>query len=111
MTELIYPLQIAGIIFSVLMLYFTYYTYKRKNFALIDAAIWFVIWGWFLFALIFSDVVAKLLEPLKIVSLFDLMLLSAVAALLVLVIYLHKRVSEMEKKVNDVVRKVALKDD
>ncbi len=105
--ELTYPLQIAGAVFSVLMLYFTHYTYKRGNFGLKDALLWGVVWAWFLFALVFTDVISKLLIPLHIVSIFDLLIASAVGIIMLVLMQLNKRVAQIEKKIEQVVRKTA----
>ncbi len=104
----IYPLQVIGVLFSVLMIFFTYYTYKRKDFSRADAVTWFAIWLWFFIATAFSSFVDRLLAPLKLLSLFDLLLVSGVGILLVLVVALNKRLAKAENKIEVVVRKIAM---
>ncbi len=105
-----YPLQLIGIAFSLAMLYLTFHSFKRGEFSKNDAILWFLVWVWFSFALFFSSALEQLIQPLRLLSVFDLILVSAVGILLVMVHKMYKDLKKLQHKLDALVRKLALQD-
>ncbi len=108
---MIFPLQAIGFVFALAMLFFTFYSFKRREFNNTDTAIWGTVWLAFLAALGFSDFFDSLLAPLKVASLFDLLMAFGVGVSLFAAFWMYRKVRKTEERVRQIVRKVALEKD
>src|SRR3989344_2297566 len=93
-------IQIVGIIFGIGMLFLSYLYFRKKEFGPRDFAIWVIVWIIFLIAIMFPKTVNVLLDTLGIVS---------ALWLFALVFHLHVSVRKGQRKLEKVVKKIALK--
>lgn len=105
---MVFPLQVIGFGFALLMLFFTFYNYKRKRFTLTDLAIWAGVWLFFLAAVSFSNALESLLQPLQVVRVFDLIIVVGLGMVLAVSFIMYGIVRENEQRVRELVRKLAL---
>jgi len=102
-------IQVVGFIFGIGMLFLSYLYFRKKEFGPRDFAVWFLVWIIFLIAVMFPKTVNILLDTLGIVSALWLFTIAAFLFLFALVFYLHVSVRRSQKKLETVVKKVALK--
>jgi len=101
-------IQILGIIFGLVMLYFTFYYHKRKDFSKIDVFLWFLIWSSFIFVILLPKTVEWLIEPLHIIRVLDLLIIVSILTLFAIVFFMYWINRSNEKKIDELVRKIAL---
>lgn len=102
-------LQILGVLFGLVMLFFTYSYFKRKEFEVGDFVVWLVVWLLFIVATVVPESVKFAFEALNIQGALWFITIGAVAFLTILVFYLHKTVRKMQGKVEKLVTEIALK--
>jgi hypothetical protein len=102
-------LQILGILFGLIMIYLTFINFKRKNFDTKDFAIWIIVWIFFLFMTIFPNLVYGIMQSLKIERTVDFFVIGGFMFFSVVIFYLYRSVRKNENKVEEIVRKIALK--
>lgn len=102
-------LQMLGILFGLIMIYLTFINFKRKNYDVKDFAIWTVVWVFFLFITIFPKLVYGVMESLQIERTVDFFVIGGFMFFSVIIFYLYRSVKKSEKKVEEIVRKIALK--
>jgi len=101
-------LQITGVVFAFAMIYFTYIHFKRKEFFFRDMLIWTIAWIGFIIVLIVPQSLNFLFESFSIQGALWFITIFAIIFLTGLVFYLHYTVRKCERKVELVVKKVAL---
>ncbi|MBI4453312.1 DUF2304 domain-containing protein [Candidatus Woesearchaeota archaeon] len=102
-------IQILGLLFSLIMLYFTFLHYKRKEYPVETFLFWIVLWIGFIFMVIFPtsmDFVIK--DVLKFGRRLDFFIIGGFIFLIALVYYNYVTVKSIRIKVEKVIRKIAL---
>ena len=102
-------LQIIGILFGLIMIYLTFINFKKKNYDTKDFAIWTVVWAFFLLMTIFPKVIYGVMESLEIERTVDFFVIGGFMFFSVVIFYLYRSVRKNEKKVEEIVRKIALR--
>jgi hypothetical protein len=103
-------IQILGIIFGLVMLYFTFYYHKRRDFSKIDVFLWFLIWSSLVLVILFPKTVEYLIEPLHIIRVMDLLVIASILILFAIVFFMYWINRSNERKIDELVRKIALKE-
>ncbi len=97
--------QIAAIVFSIFMIYFTYLCYKRRYFEFVSFIIWMLIFVVLIIATLFPTILLPIQEALKISRLFDLFLIAGIFLLITITyinfLYIQKLKMKLEKLVQD----------
>ncbi|RLE38559.1 hypothetical protein DRJ17_03540 [Candidatus Woesearchaeota archaeon] len=101
-------IQIIGFVFAVAMIYFTYLYFRRRQFDMKDFIIWLIVWILLVIAVLIPSTVNIFLESLGIVSAIQLFAITGVLFLLAVVFFLHKSVRTQQKKLNKIVKAIAL---
>ena len=102
-------IQVVGLTFGFIMLYLTYIYFKKKDFNKADFKLWIIIWVLFLLAILFPSSVNVLLEALDVNSAMTLFAVLAIILLIAIVFYLYRIVRRNQRRIEKVVRLVALK--
>lgn len=102
-------LQIIGILFSLFMVYFALIHYKKGHLNGIEIISWILIWTVVILIVIFPQVIRVYAETFAISRLLDLLIGGAFVVIFIMVGSAYIRVSKLEKKLEDLVRKIALK--
>jgi len=103
-------IQFLGILFALLMIYFTYFYYKRGIFNYYDLLIWAYIWLVLLFVVSFPSKLALVIRPLKIIRVMDLLTIGAAFLLFALVFVVFVRLRYSERRIQKIVKEIALKE-
>ncbi|MGV8169072.1 MAG: DUF2304 domain-containing protein [Candidatus Nanoarchaeia archaeon] len=102
--------QILGIIFCIIMVYFSYVYYKRKNYGLRSLILWMAVWLGALFVVSFPKTLYGIMEALKIQRTADFLTLLGFAFFAVITFYLYIIVKKNNRKMELLVRELAMKD-
>ena len=102
-------LQILGILFGFVMIYLTFINFKRKEYDAKDFSLWLLVWLFFLFMTIFPKLVYGVMESLEIQRTVDFFVIGGFMFFSVVIFYLYRTVRKNEKKVEEIVRKIALR--
>lgn len=102
-------IQIVGLVFGLIMFYFSYVYFKRNEFSPRDFIIWGGIWLVFIITILLPQKLNIFLDKLKIAGAMWFFTISGLLFLFALVFYLHVAVRRSQRKVEILVKKIALK--
>ncbi len=102
--------QILGILFSLVMIYFTFLFYKRNNYSNQSLVIWIVVWLGFLVLVTFPKTIYGLMEIMQIKNTADFFVIIGFLFFAVMIFYLFTTTKRMEQKVEVIVRELAIKE-
>jgi len=106
---MIYGLQIIGILFALVMCYFTFLYFKRRDYDIFSFLFWIVVWLAFLLMVAFPSVVYSIMETLKIERTVDFFVIAGFLFFAVIIFHLYGIVKRWQKKSEEIVRKLAIK--
>lgn len=101
--------QIVGIIFGLLMAYFTFLHRKRREFSRTEAIAWLVLWAGLIVLMIIPNALNIFTERLGIVRAFDLFAVVGFIIILSLSYHNYVMIGKLKKKLEENVRGDALK--
>ena len=102
-------IQILGMLFGFFMIYYTFLQYKRKEFTIKEYSFWFVFWSAFVIVTLFPQVLDPVLYTLNIGRTLDLFIIAGFLFLIFVVFYTYTIVRKNQRKLEEVVRNIALK--
>ena len=102
--------QLIVFVFTFFMLYNVYLYWKRGEIGFRGAMVWVVMWGGLLFITFFPKYIEPLVKELFFIRLFDLTTVIALVILAYVMFENHIRINNMQKKINMLVRKLAMKE-
>lgn len=107
---MIVGLQIIGILFSLIMIYFALLHYKKGHLNGMEISSWIIIWVLVILIVIFPEVVRLYAMSFAVSRVLDLLIAGAFVVVFIMVASSYVRVSQLEKRIEELVRKLALKE-
>jgi hypothetical protein len=107
--QMMLGIQIIGLVFALFMLYLTFLHFKRKEFTFNEAAVWFALLIIFAVITLIPAIVDPLVETLNIARTMDLYIIAGFMFLIFSNYYIYSLVRVNQKKIEKVVREVAIK--
>jgi len=107
---MILGLQVTAIIFALVMMYFAILHYKKGQLNGLEILAWIIIWTVAIFVVAFPEILRTYARTFFVTRVFDLMVLGGFILVISLVSASYVRTKRTEKKLEDLVRKQALKD-
>ena len=101
-------LQIVGLFFGLVMLYFTNLFYRRKELTDGDVLFWGGLWSGFLIAVIFPGTFDVAMGSLGIVSAMQAFTVLGVLIMFLIVFFMYKTVRKTQRKTELLVKHIAL---
>src|SRR5690606_13582321 len=101
--------QLASAIFALYMLYVVQIHRRKLNLSLIEMLTWRSLWVIFVFLSLFPQSLLGIVEALHFARVFDLLLVMALMVLTTIVMTSYFRQREYGKKLEDLVRSIAIK--
>jgi hypothetical protein len=101
--------QIIGLLFGFFMIYYTFLQYKRKDFTIKEYVFWFSFWGAFVIVTLLPQVLDPLLLTLNIARALDFFIIMGFLFLVFVTFYTYTIVRKNQTKLEEVVRKVAMR--
>ena len=106
---MVWTFEIIGILFAAVMIYFTRLEYKRARLSKPGYIFWNILWIGSIFLVFFHNYINGILPQLNIFRVLDLYMILAFMLLFSIVFHLFINVKNLEKRMEEVVRHVALK--
>ncbi len=102
-------IQILGVLFALFMLYLTFVHQKRKEFSAKEYIFWIVLWVGFIIVTVFPKVLEPFVRTLQLSRTMDFLII--VGFIFVVGVLFHNYIAlrNTQKKIEEVVRKVAFK--
>ncbi len=107
---MILGLQITGILFSLVMIYFAVLHYKKGHLGGMEIASWVLIWMAVILIVIFPEIIRVYASSFAISRVLDLLIGGAFVVVFIMVASSYVRVNKLEKRIEELVRKLALKE-
>ncbi len=102
-------IQILGILFGLFMMYYTFLQHKRKEFTIKEYSFWFIFWGVFVIITLFPQILDPVLMTLNISRTLDLFIIAGFLFMIFVIFYTYIVVRKSQRKLEEVVRNIALK--
>lgn len=107
---MILGLQFLAVVFALIMIYFAYVNFKRREINMAEIVIWVLAWSIAIIMVIFPDTLRDIAQTFLISRLLDLMVLGGFVLVIIMVAMAYIRTRRIEKKLEDLIRKEALKE-
>jgi len=101
-------IQLLGILFGIVMIYFSYLYFKRGNYSKKSFILWTGTWSAVIIIFAIPQVIYSIMSLLAIRRTADFFTATAIIFLTSIVFYLYTIVKKTEKKMEDLVRSVAI---
>jgi len=101
-------IQIIGAVFGLFMFYLSFLYFKKKDFHLRDFLLWGVIWILFVSATLVPDTINKLTETFHIQGAMWFFTIVSIVFLTLVVFNVYRTVKKDHRKLQRVVRELAL---
>ena len=102
-------IQILGLLFGFFMMYYTFLQYKRREFTIKEYGFWFVFWAAFVVITLFPQILDPLLSTLNIARALDFFIIAGFLFMIFVLFYTYTIVRKNQKKLEEVVRSIAMK--
>ena len=102
-------IQILGVLFGFFMMYYTFLQYKRREFTIKEYGFWFVFWAVFVVITLFPQILDPVLSTLNIARALDFFIIAGFLFLIFVTFYTYTLVRKNQKKLEEVVRNIAIK--
>ena len=102
-------IQLLGVIFGSAMIYFTFVKFKRKELSSTELGVWLIGWIVMIFVAIVPSFLDFIIEPLNFHRRLDFFVVFGFFMLLGLGFYNYSVMKKIERKIEIMVRKEAIK--
>lgn len=107
---MILGLQIIALVFSLIMIYLAYLHYRRNEINGLEILFWLIAWIGAMFVALFPEVFRVFSATIAISRAFDLAMIGGFILVIPIVYSAYIRTKRIEKKLEELLRKDALKD-
>jgi len=104
-------IQIVGLLFGLFMIYYTFLSLKRKEFRKGEFTAWVVMWAAFLLVTLFPDLLNPIIKTANVSRRLDFLIIVGFLFLIGLGFSTYILSRKNRKKIEDMVRKIALKEE
>jgi hypothetical protein len=108
--KMILGLQFIALAFALVMIYFAYVNFRKGEINRVEFASWLTAWVLAMIIVIFPDTIRKTAQTFSISRLLDLLIAGGFLLVMVMVSIAYIRTKRIEKKIEELVRKEALKE-
>ena len=102
-------IQIAGFLFGLFMIYYSFLNYKRKEFTVKEFSFWFFLWVIFIVVTLFPFVLDPIVKTLGFFRVLDLLIISGFLFLIAAIFYTYTITRKNQKRMETIVREIAIK--
>src|SRR3989338_5451689 len=94
---MIFGIQILGIIFGLLMAYFCFLHYKRREFGKVQFLFWEILWLGFIFVILFPKTTDVLVQELNVGRAMDLFIILGFMFITFLTFYGYTMINKIKR--------------
>lgn len=102
-------IQIAGVLFGLFMLYYSFVHYKRKEFTTKEIIFWFFVWGVFVVISLFPYLLDPIVKVGGFLRALDLLIISGFLFLIAISFYTYTLTRKNQKQLETIVRAMSMK--
>lgn len=102
-------IQIISLVFALFMMYWVFLHFKKRDINFTENVIWQIIWAGFIFLTLFPRSLDFIISSFQIVRVMDLAMILGFMILTVLGFSNYIRQKQIEKKIEKIIREIALK--
>ena len=102
-------IQIAGVLFGLFMIYYSFLNYKKKEFTIKEISFWAVVWVVFIVVALFPNVLDSIVKYGGFLRALDLLVISGFIFLIAVIFYTYTIVRKNQKQLERLVREIAVK--
>lgn len=102
-------IQIVGVLFALAMLYLSFVQFKKKNFSSHEFIFWAILWVIIAITSMMPESLQKVTSALDVSRPFDLIVLLGFVLLTLLTFLNYLQNKKNQRKVEELVRRIALK--
>lgn len=102
-------IQIAGFLFGLFMVYYSFLNYKKKEFTVKEFAFWAVVWILLILVAFFPSILDPIVKYFGFFRALDVLVVSGFLFLIIAVFYTYTLTRKTQKQVETVVRQIAIK--
>lgn len=102
-------IQIAGFLFGLFMIYYSFLKYKRAEFTIREIIFWTVIWAGFIIIALVPYILDPIAKSLNFARTFDLLVITGFLFLIIAIFYTYAVARKTQKHVENIVREMAMK--
>jgi|SRR3989344_3816754 len=106
---MVLAIQIAGILFGLFMIYYSFLNYKRKEFTTKEIFFWVLVWSIFIIIALFPYVLDPIVKVGGFLRALDLMIMSGFLFLILAIFYTYTLTRKSQKQLETIVRAMAFK--
>jgi hypothetical protein len=106
---MIIGLQVIALLFAFTMIYFAVLHFKRREISVTEITSWLIIWTIAVIVIVFPELLKSFAGTFLVTRVFDLMTIGGFILTISLVSIVYLRTRRLEKKLEEMVRKQALK--
>lgn len=100
-------IQILGLLFAIVMIYLTFIHSKKKNITVREYFFWLCVWIVFIIVTLFPNITSPFLETLNVARIMDLFVVLGFAFIAAFLFKNYITMRKMQKKIENLVRKIA----
>ena len=102
-------IQITGILFGLFMIYYSFLSYKRKEFTTREISFWSAVWVVFILISMFPNILSPIVKIGGFLRVLDLLIISGFIFLITAIFYTYTIVRKNQVKLEKLVREMAMK--
>lgn len=102
-------IQIAGFLFGVFMIYYSFLNYKRKEFTAKEFSFWIFIWAVFIIISLFPFLLDPMVKGIGFLRALDLLTIGGFLFLIAAIFYIYTLTRKNQKQLEIIVRETAMK--
>ena len=102
-------IQIAGVLFGLFMIYYSFLNYKRREFTAKEIFFWFVVWMVFIAIALFPNILDPIVKYGGFLRALDLLIISGFLFLIAAIFYTYTIVRKNQIQLEKLVREIAIK--
>lgn len=102
-------IQIAGSLFGMFMIYYSFLNYKRRQFTSKEFTFWLAIWIIFILIALFPFLLDPIVKSVGFLRALDLLTISGFIFLIAAIFYTYTLTRKNQKQLEEIVRIIAMK--
>ena len=102
-------IQIAGSLFGLFMVYYSFFNYKRKQFTTKEMIFWVSVWALFMYTALFPSYLDPLIKPLGFFRVLDFLVITGFLFMIAAIFYTYTLTRKNQKQLEEIVRTIAMK--
>ncbi len=100
-------IQIAGLLFGLVMLYLSHLYYKRGEIQILDFSLWLTVWVAYLYAVLFPQTLDVFLQTLGVQGAMHLFTITGFMLAFGIIFHLYRTTKKLQQKMEKLVTALA----